>query len=973
MQPGPDESPAVRSSTSACFLCPQDQAPCAVPRVEGRLLGARVDREGDRVRPFVGLITKAGERVRVNLGLPHLELIERLAELAPDQVQRLTLRALHLREGVATPAAGQEPFRVLHALPATLVILEPDLLVNITDLNHGNYCIRQDLLRKLVPSRSGSAGLRGTIIHNIFKEILKDAQKQPEPLIEEALKTSVLQLAEVNASEDEMREAILPHLHNLAQWRDTQQANLWSEDPEVRAETFLLAPEIGLKGRLDILWRRGDERRVLELKTGGARGELPKADHRWQIYGYQALLDVRYPASQGRHPMGTLIYSQAPDGTAKTFGIRGQRAEMQKVLALRNAIVLIRVTGMAPAPPGGMRCEKCVQRPACGQIAQLLGWIPPPGEVGGKTAKADAAWYRHWYALQQAEGRVGDGLTRTLWQQPVAARVEAGIAITHLTLTEPPKETERHEWIYQFDCDNTSELREGDEILLSDGDPVRGAVVSGAVLAVGSNAITIWAREYLPDPRLIDRYSTDVVTQRMLSNLYRWLSADERLRELVRGEARPHFLLDPPMPAIDLIADLNREQADAVIKALSMKDYLLIQGPPGTGKTKVIAAIAHALAKRGLRIALAAHTNQATDNMLARLIERGVTDVVRLGHEYAVIPELRPYRLLERVKRATGGAPTAERARALLQAIPVVAATVATWSSEAHEIEETMPRFNVVIVDEASQLTIPAAVGALRWAPKFILVGDERQLPPLVQDEGARADGLGESLFAQLQARNHPGALVALRRQYRMHAAIGAFPSQAFYNNALVPAPEVAQATLSITPARQRAILAPDRPLVWVEVVPLPGTSAKVNDQEAIAAAELADALIASGLGPAQIGIIAPFRAQVARIRQMAAEPVARGITVDTVDRFQGGERSVILLSLTATQPLTPESALGTFLADPHRLNVALTRARHKLIILGYRPAIAGLPLLRDLADHCERQAGGVVAWGATMGDDRFW
>jgi DNA replication ATP-dependent helicase Dna2 len=978
--PQPASVAASSEKRPPCFLCALDGSRCQIPVIEGKLIGARVERREPKQIPVVGLVTADGTRVRLNLGPGAIALVERLAVLPADILQQLHLRALHLVHGKANaPAPGQPPFRVALVLPASLAIIEPDLLLNITDLSHGTYCVRQEVLRDLFPSPPSAAGLRGTLIHNIFKEMLLDPSATPEDVLEDGLRGAVVALAEAGVTEAEVRGDVATHLENLAQWRTRQAEKL--RDARVRAETFLLAPEIGLKGRLDILLDGGAQRSLLELKTGRATGDLPKQDHRWQVYGYHALLAARVADRTQARPLATLLYSGTP-GVAAGFGIPVALREMQRVIGIRNDLALVRLTGTVPPPPGGNKCARCTMHASCAETSALIGWQPPPGDPPLPTAERDGAWFRHWWSLQRLEGRVAEQQTYALWRQTAAERIRDGLAIGPLDLLAPPAATDRHEWIYTFGCDNTSELREGDEVLLSDGDPVRGEVVSGAIIAIGADRVTLWAREQINRPALIDRYSADVVNRRMQHNLTRWLHVDDHRRALVRGDLRPRFDRDPPPLNPTTMAGLNGEQADAVVRALTMRDYLLIQGPPGTGKTKVIAAIAAALAGRGFRVALAAATNQATDTLLARLVAQGARNVIRLGHELATAPEMRPYRLLAQARARTGeAAPPAEAVRAILRAAPVVAATVATWSAEAHEVDGTMPLFDVVIVDEATQLTLPAALGALRWGRRFILVGDEHQLPPVVQSAAALANGLGVSLFETLLAKAPEEARVVLRRQYRMHAAICAFPSTQFYHGRLVADDAVARATLAITPARHTAILDPAQPVVWVEVGPDGGRAvetapkgvppqsppawtgsdgparAKVNEAEAHAAANLAAALVASGLAPEEIGVIAPFRAQVARIRQVAGDLVARGLTIDTVDRFQGGERAAIILSLTAAAPLAVDSPLAPFLGDPRRLNVALTRARHKLIILGHRAAFADQPLLHALAETCDYTA----------------
>ncbi len=951
MTHAPQSTDRAGAERAPCFLCRMEATRCQVTSVTGTIVGARVEGHGARATPVLGLDTTELGRVRINLGPDFAGLVERLAGLVAEDREKLKVRALHLREGQANPPApGQQPFRVLHALPATVVIVQPDLLLNITDLTQGAYCVRQEVLRDLFPMARFIAGVRGTMIHAVFKELLKDDAAEAEPVLAVMMQAARVDLAEMDASETEIRAEIAPHLASLGRWRDEQRGG--ADSPrQVRAETFLLAPEIGLKGRLDILVEDSHSRRLLELKTGRVKTteELPKQDHRWQVQGYHALLAVREGVTNGA-PLGTLLYSDVP-GTALAIGIPPSLREMQRMLALRNEIALVRITGTVPAPPGGAKCARCVRRAQCSDASSLLAWQPPPNDAPPPPAPdRDAAWFRRWWGLLRLESHAADAATHTLWRKTAAERIAAGSAIGDLVVLDPPVEDERHEWIYTFRCENLSELREGDEILLSDGDPVRGQVVSGTILHLAAERVTVWAREQISHPALIDRYSADVVNRRMQHNLTRWLRVDERLQTLVRGETRPRF--DPEAPPVNpaLLAGLNREQADAVLRALTMKDYLIVQGPPGTGKTAVIAAITRALVGRGFRVALAAFTNQATDTMLRRVVEGGVASVLRLGHRYAVAEDLAPFRLMEHATRRAGHDPGAAEIRETLRAAPVVAATVATWSAERYEVEDVLPSFDVVIVDEATQLTVPATLGALRWARKFILVGDEHQLAPLVQSLAARANGLGESLFEQLLPHAPAQARIALRRQYRMHEQIAAFPSRMFYSGALVADASVAGATLAITPTRFTRILDPALPLVWAETPPAP-VATKLNDREARAAADLARALVESGLPPDAIGIIAPFRAQAARLRQHAGDLVPRGLTVDTVDRFQGGERRVILLSLTVAAP--PSEEMATFLSDPRRLNVALTRAREKLIILGNRAAVADLPWLGDLAAHC--------------------
>jgi DNA replication ATP-dependent helicase Dna2 len=360
--------------------------------------------------------------------------------------------------------------------------------------------------------------------------------------------------------------------------------------------------------------------------------------------------------------------------------------------------------------------------------------------------------------------------------------------------------------------------------------------------------------------------------------------------------------------------------------------------------------------------------------------------------------------------------------------------------NEGDLLESTGLHFDVAIVDEAGQLTVPAILGALRFARRFILVGDEKQLPPLVLSAEAAEQGLSESLFKILKrldddyTNSHPltmSACVPLRTQYRMNKWIANFSSTVFYDKKLIAHPSVANRRLVYTPAHhasadERRVIAttlePRFPLVFLDVreyreVPAtlehrgvlagrtgqaqeegastidanvtaqdltdtgtgnrkgaspsptptapirPTGETKQSNAEAQAIREIVAGLQARGVALQDIGIIAPFRAQVANIRRHlfsadAAEhwqplPADAPISVDTVDRFQGGERMVIIMSFATQHPPPMESPRRDFLTNPHRLNVALTRAQRKLILVGSVPALEGLPVFQRLITYC--------------------
>ena len=408
-------------------------------------------------------------------------------------------------------------------------------------------------------------------------------------------------------------------------------------------------------------------------------------------------------------------------------------------------------------------------------------------------------------------------------------------------------------------------------------------------------------------------------------------SSDDR-KDVLFGRREPEF-----DDTRETFIDNNEGQNGAVNLAVNAEDCALIHGPPGTGKTYTIARLIRALVDRGDRVLLTAFTNRAVDNALEALREQGFENICRVGTDTGIREDMLDVQL------ETRGDPH-ERAAELRNA-PVVAATTASCGSRVMREQA----FDVAVVDEASQLTEPSALAALNLADRFVLVGDHEQLPPVVQavdpsssEESSEGNPLSTSLFERLIDR-YPDAAVMLTRQYRMCQRIQAFSSAEFYDGALRPATG-AVAAQSLSALCDPELLPAELRDAVTFLDPSGTRVGNTNPTEADRVAEVVDAYLEAGVDPDAIGVIAPFRAQVAEISRRV------GVTVDTVDRFQGSSKEVIVVSFVATGRLE-----GPLFEDHRRINVALTRAKKGLVLVGDRGALSADPFYRRLLEWADR------------------
>ena len=468
------------------------------------------------------------------------------------------------------------------------------------------------------------------------------------------------------------------------------------------------------------------------------------------------------------------------------------------------------------------------------------------------------------------------------------------------------------------------------------------------------------------------------------------------LRSLIVGGRAPEFrpTLDTNYPADSSQMSMNSDQKAAVSKVMSAKDYALVLGMPGTGKTTTIAHIIRALVAKGKSVLLTSYTHTAVDNILLKIRNDNI-DILRLGAAAKIHPEVREFATL-----ACESQNTLESLEKTWTKPPVVATTCLSIN---HPLFSRRV-FDYCIVDEASQITLPVCLGPIRMSQKFILVGDHYQLPPLVQNKDAAEGGLDVSLF-KLLCETHPQAVVSLEHQYRMCADIMLLSNTFIYGGRLkCGTPSVASHQITfaqpsgleayhhklqrscdagetICPGSNASScwlsrsLSPESPVVFINT-DLISTRLETqagpritNMLEARLITQLTVSLLALGIPASEIGVIALYRSQLALLRaslssahtqtqssELAAAAVAPGtaaVELHTADKFQGRDKEAVLVSCVRSNEI---GVVGDLLKDRRRVNVALTRARSKLIILGSEKTLSGNDLLRDIVALCRQK-----------------
>ncbi|MEF8883169.1 MAG: AAA domain-containing protein, partial [Halapricum sp.] len=702
----------------------------------------------------------------------------------------------------------------------TTVVVEPDFIVDVTDIRSWVQCPRMYYLNKIDGLPLVYPVVKGTIVHEVFGDLLRG--RDLDTAVEDQIEAAGLELGLLGRDRESVRQEVRDHASAIESWlaqgtlteqdraataTDSSERDFSPAESEWRSEMTLVSERYGIKGRADAV-RRG---MPVELKTGKNTRREPRFHDKIQAAAYALILGERaaretsaadvmgdggpdQSALAAAPDTGTLLYTknaaverneESGDlSPAKEFSIGSGLLEF--VLRQRNAIAAMEYDSDVPTGyEADAKCEYCFEQDSCMAVSGRLDQESKAGQVGSPVPEAEREYFDRFYRAIEEERQEVHREYAKLWEQDAEERADDDRALVDLEPTGR-KEIDGSRWELRAEGTGaTSKIREGDVVLASDGHPIRGNAELARVERLAAGEVVITADEPV-ELRRLDIYPSELSTDRLLTALHdAVLKQPQPKKDVLFGRRDPEFAesaarsatgesigdAEDPRDVVGTFIDNNPAQDEAVRRAVGAEDFALVHGPPGTGKTYTLATIVRELVDRGERVLLSAFTNRAVDNAIEALVQQGFEDIVRIGTESGVKEDIQRFRLEQ-----TGDP---DELASQLRDAPVVAATTASCGSRIVREQE----FDVAVVDEAGQLTEPGTLAATNLAERFVLIGDHQQLPPVVRAENE----LRESLFERL-IESHPDAGVMLDRQYRMAQRIQAFPSRAFYDGQLRPA-----------------------------------------------------------------------------------------------------------------------------------------------------------------------------------------
>lgn len=884
------------------------------------------------------------------------------------------------------------------------IVFEPDYLYDVTSISEcfGPQDVHQlsFLLRRFINRTSGAPLIIGNIANYFLDQLIYHPELSFDDVKKDIFSLAPLELAGLDDQEvREMISLLIRHFHNLKRVVNHELVREGIEKDQSYIEPAFYSSKYGIQGRLDLFSYHDSTASIVELKSGS-----PFRANRYGLsnnhYHQTLLYDMLVESVYGRHlkRKNFILYSKEMGNNLRYAP--SMRAQQRETIKLRNVLYLTDVELRKTDDFFNYlqtfynRFEKGIKGYQLTDTRALLKTFQQLSSIEKSYAQSIISFVLTEHQLSKLGDDSKDRLTglASLWRDDLMIKIEQFNIINHLRIFKNDSISEEPILLLEKSS-RTAELsnfRIGDlAILYKDRDDkesiLRDQVFKCTVLNIDDKYVKIRLRSRQQNTAIfqkedywnIEHDSLENGFYAMTRSLFEFAGHQERYRQLILGSIPPSLgeeVLNEP------ISEMTAEQNQLYNQMINAEDYYLLWGPPGTGKTSIMLKhlSAHYYDHTTQRILLLAYTNRAVDE-ICRALEaiESHPEYVRIGSRYSTAVEYQDTLLNEQLSKMSSR-------KALVNYVDQKRVYVGTVASIlGKQSLFNLVKFDLAIIDEASQILDGSLIGLLGRVPKFILIGDHLQLPAVVRqsidntavmDESLQnigiknlSDSLFERLYRRAKEQKWDHAIGQLSHQGRMHEELMAFPNEHFYNGTLRLLTQSSRLTDRLAPQNTSPlvqVLSHQR-LIYIPVdIDIESDNIKVNEHEAHIVVELLKALEKmaesyGGLHDEEVGVITPYRAQIARIVsniQKTKLADAEKVTVDTVERYQGGARDRVILSTSINLAFQMRSLVSlSGEGIDRKLNVAFTRAREQFILIGNEDILGQNKVYADLINRSYR------------------